>query len=170
MLSGSPPNSFPAAASRLGAGAEREGGGSSSGIRALVGVQLASSTSGDAETSLFPSLPGGDHCPVSHPKTSAGLPALSTTCRRRLGAVRCSEHSAGAWGRWRGVSTCPHRALWPASVAFSHPRSCRVLLSPQPLRDRQVLSFRLPSPARPGLEKPHLARGPNSLPASSSVL
>lgn len=59
MLSGSPPNSFPAAASRLGAGAEREGGGSSSGIRALVGVQLASSTSGDAETSLFPSLPGG---------------------------------------------------------------------------------------------------------------
>lgn len=102
MLSGSPPNSFPAAASRLGAGAEREGGGSSSGIRALVGVQLASSTSGDAETSLFPSLPGGDHCPVSHPKTSAGLPALPTTCRRRSGAVRCSEHSAGAWGRWQG--------------------------------------------------------------------
>lgn len=102
MLSGSPPNSFPAAASRLGAGAEREGGGSSSGIRALVGVQLASSTSGDAETSLFPSLPGGDHCPVSHPKTSAGLPALSTTCRRRSGAVRCSEHSAGTWARWPG--------------------------------------------------------------------
>lgn len=117
MLSGSPPNSFPAAASRLGAGAEREGGGSSSWIRALVGVQLASSTSGDAETSLFPSLPGGDHCPVSHPKTSAGLPALPTTCRRRSGAVRCSEHSAGTWARWQGRL---HRELCGRLRLHSH--------------------------------------------------